>query len=506
MVEGVSIAGPRGRGGYVRGRGRSVPGGGGGVGPGLGVGCGSGGLEPAHASQVPVPVVVATRGPAPQGGARAPREATKVYRPPPRAGIHGTALPEHTAPAAELARLKVHEPVSKAPVPTPRAPSANGGTDKHVKQGAPAPAPAPAHVNATGGGAVPGRGGGTRGGGRGGRGGGAYSQPVSGGLSPAQEPKTQAVHGDKPNADGKPSQQGANAEKANGRGPRKLQPSGFDMQPAPASASSVEAPESRDKPNPDKAREKRKEKAHAPENREKANSDKAPGKRKGSDGAQGSDTSEAYAKWVAEQERQEQIARQKRQDEAIARHLAAQQEAEERAACQAAFEEENAGPLAKAIKNQASTFWGQVASGSYKAPTGGRGGGATVDPKAAQAIAQALAALGDKSGVEAIEAGEELAKLVKAAGIKSFAECGVVENIRTLLGARETAEPALYAIKGCCEVLGGKAEVCQVLVGFFCSLVCLFCLYSRSLLTRAHLSLSWSLSSRACCIMWRTRR
>lgn len=460
MVEGVSIAGPRGRGGYMRGRGRSVVGGGGGVGLGVSGGCSGGGVEPAHAVQVPVPVVVATSGPANLGGVRVPREATKVYRPPPRAAIQGTALPEHPAPAAELARLKVQEPVSKPPVPTPRAPSANGGPDKHVKQGA--RAPAPAHVNSTGGGAVPGRGGGARGGGRVVRVGGAYSRPVSGGLAPAQDLKPQAVHGDKPNADGKPSQQGANADKANGRGPRKLQPSGFDMQSAPASANSVEAAESRDSPNPDKAREKRKEKAQAPENRDKANSDKAPGKRKGGDGAQGADTSEAYAKWVAEQERQEQIARQKRQDEAIARHLAAQQEAEERAARQAAFEEENAGPLAKAIKKQASTFWGQVASGSYKAPTGGKGGGATVDPKAAQAIAQALAALGDKSGVEAIEAGEELARLVKAAGIKSFVQCGVVEKIRTLLGARETAEPALYAIKGCCEVLGGKAEVCQV--------------------------------------------
>jgi len=493
-VEGVSIAGPRGRGGYVRGRGRSVPAGGG---LGVGGGCGGGGVEHAHAGQVPVPVVVATTGPAPQDGARAPgarapREATKVYRPPPRAAMQGTALPEHPAPAADLARSKLQEPASKAPVPTPRALSANGGPDKHVKQGAP--------VTATGGGAVPGRGGGARGGGRGGRGGGAYSRPVGGGLAQAQYPQTQAVHGDKPNANGKPSQQGANADKANGRGPRKLQPSGFDMQPAPASASSVEAPENRDNPNPDdKAREKRKEKAQTPENRDKANSDKAPGKRKGGDGAKGADTSEAYAKWIAEQERQEQLARQKRQDEAIARQLAAQQEAEERAARQAAFEEENAGPLAKAIKKQASTFWGQVASGRYRAPTGGRGGGAKVDAKAAQAIAQALAALGDKSGVEAIQAGEELARLVKAAGIKSFAECGVIENIRTLLGARETAEPALYAIKGCCEVLGGKAEVCQV-VGLFFSLYVSFASVVGSLLTRTRLSPSWSPSSRACCI------
>ena len=113
--------------------------------------------------------------------------------------------------------------------------------------------------------------------------------------------------------------------------------------------------------------------------------------------------------------------------------------------------------------------------------------------------ARALAALGDKSGVEAIQAGEELARLVKAAGIKSFAECGVIENIRTLLGARETAEPALYAIKGCCEVLGGKAEVCQV-VGLFFSLYVSFASVVGSLLTRTRLSPSWSPSSRACCI------
>ena len=45
-------------------------------------------------------------------------------------------------------------------------------------------------------------------------------------------------------------------------------------------------------------------------------------------------------------------------------------------------------------------------------------------------------------------------QLIKIAGIKSFVECGVVSRISALLDDRETAEPALYAIKGCCDLLG----------------------------------------------------
>ncbi len=45
-------------------------------------------------------------------------------------------------------------------------------------------------------------------------------------------------------------------------------------------------------------------------------------------------------------------------------------------------------------------------------------------------------------------------QLIKIAGIKSFVECGVVSGISALLDDRETAEPALYAIKACCDLLG----------------------------------------------------
>jgi len=50
----------------------------------------------------------------------------------------------------------------------------------------------------------------------------------------------------------------------------------------------------------------------------------------------------------------------------MARQLAAQQEAEERAARQAQLAEEMAGPLQKRMKLQASTAWGKVAGGAYR--------------------------------------------------------------------------------------------------------------------------------------------
>ena len=50
----------------------------------------------------------------------------------------------------------------------------------------------------------------------------------------------------------------------------------------------------------------------------------------------------------------------------MARQLAAQQEAEERASRQAQLAEEMAGPLQKRMKLQGSTVWGRVAGGAYR--------------------------------------------------------------------------------------------------------------------------------------------
>ncbi|EKX36084.1 hypothetical protein GUITHDRAFT_155320 [Guillardia theta CCMP2712] len=84
--------------------------------------------------------------------------------------------------------------------------------------------------------------------------------------------------------------------------------------------------------------------------------------------------------------------------------------------------------------------------------------GSSVDPKAAASISEALTGLGAKAGNDAIKAGAELGELVKAAGVKAFVECGVVEHLHKLIEDRSTAEPALYAIKGCAEAVGAKAE------------------------------------------------
>jgi len=173
-------------------------------------------------------------------------------------------------------------------------------------------------------------------------------------------------------------------------------------------------------------------------------------------GAKG--TSETYTKFEtdSDQERQAALARQRRQDEAMARRLVEQQEAEEQHAVrQAILEEETMGPLAKMMKVQASTVWGRVASGAISADTQA---GSAVNANQAAAIGKTLQALADKTGVEAMEAGEELARLIQVAGIQAFVRCGVVSSLRKMLQLRHTAEGALYGIKGCCELLGGKAE------------------------------------------------
>jgi elongation factor 3 len=170
----------------------------------------------------------------------------------------------------------------------------------------------------------------------------------------------------------------------------------------------------------------------------------------------GSGTSEAFAKFQAEKKAQEARALQKLQDEAMAREILRQEQEAERIARQAAIDEANAGPLEKLIKLQAKTFWGQVAHNTFE--TEKATSASAVDPKVAGDIAKALEQLGEKTGVDAIAGGEELAQLIKLAGIKCFVGCNVVTKIREMLDARQSAEGALYAIKGCCELLGGRVE------------------------------------------------
>jgi len=252
-------------------------------------------------------------------------------------------------------------------------------------------------------------------------------------------------------------QQFTQAAKSNGRAHedqtkgRLLQPSGYDMQASLDTASQQHPIKAAQQQPAQGAKPNGREPADRSVNTEKGQSGRRGDRAKGA----GTGTSEAYAKFQADNERQEALTRQLRHDQAMARNLMMQQEADQHAARQAMLEEENAGPLAKTMKLQASTIWGKVASGVIPA---NKQSASLIDSKAAAAIGKALQGLGDKTGIEAMEAGEELAQLVKVAGIKSFVDCFVVSSLRTMLLSRQTAEGALYGIKGCCELLGGRAE------------------------------------------------
>ena len=104
---------------------------------------------------------------------------------------------------------------------------------------------------------------------------------------------------------------------------------------------------------------------------------------KGARGKSGG-TSEAYAKFQADQAAQQERARKRREDEALARRLAAEQEAEAEAARKAALEEASAGPLVKLIKAQGASYWGQVACSLPRELKAG-----SVDCGAAAAISEA---------------------------------------------------------------------------------------------------------------------
>lgn len=324
----------------------------------------------------PVPMA-AVNGPA---GAR--KEAIKIYRPPGAnnasekggSGQQSQATPPVSKPAA-------------APVP------------------APVPANGVSHATAN---LRKGGGSGTRGGGRGGRGGHSDRQPnvqQQQQQTLTQRSETQVTQqascqqpAAKLNTARGPKQEGGGAKERHVKGTpkRNLQPSGYDMQPAPtnADANKVEANQAQ-RPVNEKGQQKQGDRGKGG----KGDCGKGDGGEKG--------PSEAYKKFME----QERISRQRRQDEVMARHLAQQQEEEERSARVAALEEEMAGPLKKHIKLQATTVWGKVASGEYKSQDSKA---PSVDAKAAAAIAQAMSVLADKTGVEAMSAGEELAQLVKS--------------------------------------------------------------------------------------------
>ena len=73
-------------------------------------------------------------------------------------------------------------------------------------------------------------------------------------------------------------------------------------------------------------------------------------------------------------------------------------------------------------------------------------------------IKACLATLGGKTGAEATAEAEKLAKLIDAAGVRAFNECGVVETLKKCLGDRATSEAALRAIEAICDEVGFKAE------------------------------------------------
>ena len=228
---------------------------------------------------------------------------------------------------------------------------------------------------------------------------------------------------------------------------RQLRPSGFEMEPAPPAQkpANIAKPASREGKGQAAQRDKMGHQTWRPD-------DGKPAARKqrashGGQGSSGADTRLVFAVQQAAEARALQ-----RQQEELAEHEAKLQREAERAA---ALEGANAGPLDKVIMLQTRSVWGQMACAAI---SGCRCAEARVDGKAAAAIAFALARLGEAKGVEALAAGERLAAEIQVAGVKCFVECGVVAGIRALLDARETAEPALYAIKGCCELLGGKVE------------------------------------------------
>jgi len=233
-----------------------------------------------------------------------------------------------------------------------------------------------------------------------------------------------------------PVQQPAHSSHREQGAARKLKPSGYDMQPADKPVSTVLRGDTS----------------------QRSQSERMGARTTGAQTKGAKGTSETYTKFEtdSEQERQAALACQRRQDEAMARRLVEQQEAEDQHAVrQAILEEETMGPLAKMMKVQASTVWGRVASGAISADTQA---GSAVNANQAAAIGKTLQALADKTGVEAMEAGEVLARLIQVAGIQAFVRCGVVSSLRKMLQLRHTAEGALYGIKGCCELLGGKAE------------------------------------------------
>ena len=78
--------------------------------------------------------------------------------------------------------------------------------------------------------------------------------------------------------------------------------------------------------------------------------------------------------------------------------------------------------------------------------------------KGGDEIKAALGALGGKTGEDACTAAAALAGLINAAGVRSFAECGVLDTLKKLLGDRATAESALRAIEAICDEVGFKAE------------------------------------------------
>jgi len=227
-------------------------------------------------------------------------------------------------------------------------------------------------------------------------------------------------------------QQPANSSHREQGAARKLKPSGYDMQPADKPVSTVLRGDTS----------------------QRSQSGRMGAQTTGARTTGAKGFSETYTKFEtdSDQERQAVLA----QDEAMARRLVEQQEAEDQHAVrQAILEEETMGPLAKMMQVQASTVWGRVASGAISADTQA---GSAVNANQAAAIGKTLQALADKTGIQAMEAGEELARLIQMAGIQAFVRCGVVSSLRNMLQLRHTAEGALYGIKGCCELLGGKAE------------------------------------------------
>ena len=225
---------------------------------------------------------------------------------------------------------------------------------------------------------------------------------------------------------------------------RQLRPSGFEMESAPPAQKppNVAKPASREDKGQDAQRDKMGQETWRPDDGKPAAR-----KQRASLGGQGSSGADARLVFALQQ-----AEAAKRRQEELAEHEAKLQREAERAA---ALEGANAGPLDKIIMLQTRSVWGQVACGAI---SGCSCAEARVDRKAAAAIATALAGLGEAKGVEALAAGERLAAQIQVAGVKCFVECGVVAGIRALLDVRETAEPALYAIKGCCELLGGKVE------------------------------------------------